>query len=68
MYYYDYNPEEFAPEDIAKDLGLVINDKPGPYIQFYLEDQPVGYVARPGLIVFIEELVEKLIKKKEILI
>lgn len=65
MYSLSYDSGGVTPVDIAKELGLEINDKPGPYIQFYLKDKPVGYLVKAGLIVLAEGIIEKIIKTRE---
>jgi hypothetical protein len=57
MYRFDYNPEEFNPQDIAEDLGLKLGvSKRG----FYLGTQLVGYLVKEGLIRFGENLASKI--------
>lgn len=49
LYTYDY-------EKLARLMGLTFNDKPGPYGQFYRDNEPVGYVDRPGVVFFLDEI------------
>jgi hypothetical protein len=54
LYYYD--PQKIQPAELAKLLGLTFNKEPGPYVHFYADGEPVGYVDRPGVISLVDEI------------
>jgi hypothetical protein len=56
LYQYDHDPDNIRLAEIADRLNLVLDKDSLPYAQFYKGPEAVGYVIRPGVIGFIDEI------------